>query len=274
MNHELDDYFKANRALWNEYTPIHARSKFYDLPAFKAGRNSLQAFEIEELGDVAGKSLLHLQCHFGMDTLSWARLGARVTGVDFSDEAIGLAEDLALELNLDAQFICANVYELPDVMQGKFDIVYTSGGVLTWLPDLPRWAGVIAHFLKQGGTFYMAEIHPFSQVFDDGEGVSVFKIRYPYFSPPGPLIFDVEGSYADRAAQINQKVVYEWVHSLSDLLNALIAAGLRIEFLHEFPFTIYPQLPELMEQGPDGLFHFKDGGISLPLLFSLKASRV
>jgi SAM-dependent methyltransferase len=272
MNQELDDYFDANRALWNEYTPIHARSKFYDLPGFRAGRNSLQAFEIEELGSVAGKSLLHLQCHFGMDTLSWARLGARVTGVDFSDRAIELAEKLAHELSLEAQFICANVYELPEVMHGEFDIVYTSGGVLTWLPDLPRWAGVIAHFLKKGGTFYMAEVHPFSQVFDDRQGVTALSVHYPYFSPPGPLVFDVDGSYADRAAQINQKVVYEWTHSLSDVLNALIAAGLRLEFLHEFPFTIYSQLPEMMEQGPDGLYHFKEDGISIPLLYSLKAS--
>jgi SAM-dependent methyltransferase len=272
MNQELDGYFEANRALWNEYTPIHARSKFYDLPAFKAGRNSLQAFEIEELGDVAGKSLLHLQCHFGMDTLSWARLGARVAGVDFSDRAIELAEELARELDLEAQFICANVYELPQVMQGKFDIVYTSGGVLTWLPDLPRWAGVIAHFLKEGGTFYITEIHPFSQVFDDREGVSALSVHYPYFAPPGPLVFDVDGSYADRAAHIEQQVVYEWQHSLSDLLNALIAAGLRIEFMHEFPFTIYAQFPELIEQGPDGLFRLKDEGVSIPLLFSLKAT--
>lgn len=274
MDQELDDYFEANQALWDEYTQIHARSKFYDLEGFKAGRNSLQAFEIEELGDVAGKSLLHLQCHFGMDTLSWARLGAKVTGVDFSEKAIELAEKLATELDLDAQFICANVYELPQVMQGKFDIVYTSGGVLAWLPDLPRWGGVIAQFLKKGGTFYMAEVHPFSQVFDDRQGVTALRLRYPYFPPPGPLIFDVQGSYADRDAQVNQKVEYEWAHSLSDVFNALIAAGLRIEFLHEFPFTIYPQFPDLMERGLDGLWHLKDGDASLPLLFSLKASLV
>jgi SAM-dependent methyltransferase len=272
MDQELDDYFEANRALWDEYTQIHARSKFYDLEGFKAGRNSLQAFEIEELGDVAGKSLLHLQCHFGMDTLSWARLGARVTGVDFSEKAIELAGKLATELDLDAQFICANVYELPQVMNGKFDIVYTSGGVLAWLPDLPRWGRVIAHFLKKGGTFYMAEVHPFSQVFDDQESVTELRVKYPYFSPPGPLVFDVQGSYAERDAQVNQKVEYEWVHSLSEVFNALIAAGLRIEFLHEFPFTIYAQFPDLMERGLDGLWHLKESDASLPLLFSLKAS--
>jgi 2-polyprenyl-3-methyl-5-hydroxy-6-metoxy-1,4-benzoquinol methylase len=272
MNQEFDEYFDANRALWNEYTSIHARSKFYDVEGFKAGRNSLHAFEIEEMGEVAGKSLLHLQCHFGMDTLSWARLGAKVTGVDFSDEAIELAEKLALELDLEAQFICANVYELPQVMQGKFDIVYTSGGVLIWLPDLPRWARIIAHFLKKGGTFYIAEIHPFSQVFDGDEGVKELRLKYPYFPPAGPLVFDVEGSYADREARIDRKVDYEWVHSMSDMLNALIGAGLRIQFLHEFPFTIFAQLPDLMEQGSDGLWRLKEAGDSVPLLFSLKAS--
>jgi SAM-dependent methyltransferase len=272
MDQQLDDYFEANRALWNEFTRIHVRSKFYDLEGFKAGRNSLHAFEIEELGDVTGKSLLHLQCHFGMDTLSWARLGARVVGVDFSDEAIELAEKLAAELDLEAQFICANVYELPRVMHGKFDIVYTSGGVLAWLPDLPRWARVIAHFLKKSGTFYFAEIHPFSQVFDDDKGVSALRVRYPYFPPPEPLDFNVEGSYADPDAHIDQKVVYEWVHSLSDVLNALIGAGMRIEFIHEFPFTIYAQYPGLMEQGSDGLWRLKEDSGSIPLLFSLKAS--
>ena len=272
MDQELDDFFEANRALWNEYAQIHARSKFYDLEGFKAGRSSLQAFEIEELGEVSGKSLLHLQCHFGMDTLSWARLGAQVTGADFSEKAIELAERLSGELDLDAQFICANVYELPQLMDSKFDIVYTSGGVLAWLPDLPRWARVIAHFLKKGGIFYMAEIHPFSQVFDDQAGVTTLRLRYPYFPPSGPLVLEVEGSYADRNAQVKQKVEYEWVHSLSEVLNALIGAGLRIQFLHEFPFTILAQFPELMEQGLDGLWHLKEGGDSLPLLFSLKAS--
>jgi 2-polyprenyl-3-methyl-5-hydroxy-6-metoxy-1,4-benzoquinol methylase len=272
MNQELDDYFNANRALWDEYAQIHARSKFYDLEGFKAGRNSLQSFEIEELGYVAGKSLLHLQCHFGLDTLSWARMGAKVTGVDFSEKAIELAEKLALELDLDAQFICANVYELPQVLQGKFDIVYTSGGVLIWLPDLPRWAQVIAHFLKKGGTFYIAEIHPFSQVFDGQAGLTELRLKYPYFPPAGPLVFGVEGSYADREARINQKVDYEWVHTMSDVLNALIAAGLHIEFMHEFPFTIYAQIPDLMEQGSDGLWRLREGGDSVPLLFSLKAS--
>jgi 2-polyprenyl-3-methyl-5-hydroxy-6-metoxy-1,4-benzoquinol methylase len=272
MDQELDDYFKANRALWDEYTQIHARSKFYDLEGFKAGRNTLQSFEIEELSDVAGKSLLHLQCHFGMDTLSWARLGAKVTGVDFSEKAIELAEQLGQELDLDAQFVCANVYELPQVLQGKFDIVYTSGGVLIWLPDLARWAQVITHVLKKGGTFYMFEIHPFSQIFDGEAGLTKLHIRYPYFPPAEPLKFDVEGSYADREARINQKVDYEWVHTMSDMLNALIAAGLRIEFMHEFSFTIYAQIPDLMEQGSDGLWRLKEGGDSVPLLFSLKAT--
>ncbi len=265
-----DEYRKANRALWNEWTRIHAKSEFYNVEGFKAGRSTLNSFELEEMGDVAGKSLLHLQCHFGMDTMSWARVGAKATGVDFSDEAVRLAEQLNQELGLDAEFVCSDLYELPEVLQGQFDIVYTSNGVLAWLPDLTNWAQVAAHFLKPGGTFYMAEFHPFAMVFDD-ENSSELKVRYPYFHTPEPMVFEVQGTYADREAAVEQKLEYEWAHSLSDILNALIKAGLRIEFLHEFPFCVYEMLPGLMEQGGDGLWRLKENDGSVPLMFSLKA---
>lgn len=268
----MEQYKKANQALWNEWARIHARSEFYDVDSFKAGRSTLGAFELEELGDVTGKSLLHLQCHFGMDTLSWARRGARVTGVDFSDEAIELAESLNAELDIDAEFVCSDILELPSVLQGEYDIVYTSYGVLTWLPDLERWAQVISHFLKPGGVFYMAEFHPFAMVFDD-ENPSALSLRYPYFHRDEPMAFEVQGSYADREARTEQKVEYEWIHSMGDVLNALINAGLNIQFLHEFSFCVYEMLPGLMEQGEDGLWRLKEKGESLPLMFSLKARK-
>jgi len=161
----MDEYLAANRALWDEWTAIHETSSFYDLEAFKAGGSRLRDYEVDEVGDVTGKSLLHLQCHFGIDTLSWARLGARVTGADFSDRAIELGRSLAAELRLDATFVRSDLYDLPSVLDGQFDVVYTSRGVLGWLPDLGRWAGVVAHFLRPGGVFYMTEIHPVAQAF-------------------------------------------------------------------------------------------------------------
>ena len=159
------------------------------------------------MGDVAGKTLLHLQCHFGMDTLSWARLGAQVTGVDFSDEAIRLAQSLSQELNLPARFICSDLYELDSVLQEQFDVVYTSYGVLAWLPDIPSWARIAAARVKPGGFFYIAEFHPFAQVMDDG--AEEYRVFYPYFAKD-VMTFEVKGSYAEREAQVESKNEYGW----------------------------------------------------------------
>src|SRR5512139_2419139 len=157
----MNEYQQANLALWNEWAEINVKSREYDVAGFLAGKSSLKSIELEELGEVAGKTLLHLQCHFGLDTLSWARRGAAVTGVDFSDKAVGLAQALAREAGLEARFICSDLYALPEVLSGQFDIVYTSYGVLCWLRDLEQWAELIAHFLKPGGVFYIADFHPF-----------------------------------------------------------------------------------------------------------------
>ena len=149
----MRDLIDLNRRQWNERTQIHVGSEFYDVAGFKSGRCSLHPVELAELGDVAGKRLLHLQCHFGMDTLSWARRGAVATGVDFSPESVAVAEGLALEVGLDAHFVCSDIYDLPSNLEGKFDIIFTSYGVLTWLPDLRRWAETISHFLDSPGVF-------------------------------------------------------------------------------------------------------------------------
>jgi SAM-dependent methyltransferase len=270
---DLEEYKKANQALWNEWTGIHVRSAFYDLEGFKAGKTSLNAFEIEEIGDVEGKTLLHLQCHFGMDSLSWARLGAKVTGVDFSDQAIALARQLNEELELDAQFVCSDIYTLPDVLSGQFDIVYTSHGVLAWLPDLQRWGHVIAHFLKPGGLFYMAEGHPFASVFSDAEEVTDLRVDYPYFFGQDPLVIEVKGSYADRNAETSQKVTFEWMHTVSGILNGLIRAGLKIEFFNEYPYVTWDMIPALMERGLDGYWRLKHGEKLIPLMFTLMARK-
>ncbi len=268
----MQDYMKANRDLWNELTPIHARSAFYDVEGFKRGRITLASIEREELGDVAGKSLLHLQCHFGMDTLSWARLGAQVTGVDFSEEAIALAQSLSRELDIPARFIQTNIYDLPDVLTEQFDIVFTSYGVLCWLPDLERWGQVIARYLKPGGTFYMVEDHPFRAIFDSTRNGDDYRVSLSYFQEAEPLRFEGDGDYADPNARVTHHS-YEWLHSLGAIVNALIGAGLRIEFLREFPVCAWQAFP-FLEKGADGWWRARDGMIPIPMTFSLKATKL
>ncbi len=266
----MQEYLNANQAHWNELTPFHVKSKFYDVGGFKNGKTSLTPIELGELGDVSNKSLLHLECHFGLDTMSWARQGARVTGVDFSEQAIEAARSLSRELGIDARFILSNFYDLPDNLEDTFDIVFTSYGVINWLPDLPKWAQVINHFLKSGGTFYIAEFHPFAGIFNE-EDDSNLTVHYPYFHLEEPLIFysDGSGSYADSEATITTPS-YEWQHSMADIINALISVGLRIEFLHEFPYSVYKEFP-FMERSADGFWRLNRDEDKVPLLFSIKA---
>jgi SAM-dependent methyltransferase len=266
--------FAANEALWDAWTKVHSTGDFYDLARFKAGGVRLRPYEIELVGDVAGRSLLHLQCHFGIDTLSWARLGARVTGADFSPAAIELARSLADELGFpDARFVRANLYDLPDALDGEFDIVYTSRGVLGWLPDIRGWARVVAHFLAPGGTFFISEIHPVAQVFEN-EGVAAGELRlsYPYWEHDEPLTFDVQGSYADPTADVGVHTEHGWDHGLGEIVGALIDAGLRIETLIEHPFLEW-KADFLVEDG-EGTWRLPpDAGGSLPLMFSLRATK-
>lgn len=270
----MENYLTANRRLWDEWTAINAASAFYDVEAFRAGGIRVRPYELEEVGEVAGKDLLHLQCHFGLDTLSWARLGARVTGVDFSPAAIAQARALAGELGIAATFVCSELAELPQRLQGDFDVVYTSRGVLGWLPDLARWAEVAAHFVRPGGIFYITEVHPVAQVLDDGDGVAPgdLRLRYPYWGRPEPLAHAIRGSYADPGAHVDAPVAYDWPHSLGEIVTAVAAAGLRIEFLHEFPFGEWPVA--FLERREDGTWRLPEGQPGeLPLFFSLRARR-
>ena len=267
----------ANVELWNELVPITEKAvEYYDAEGFKSRKMSLHSLEIEELGDVSGKSLLHLGCHFGQDTLSWARLGARVTGVDFSEKAIDRARSLSRELEIEADFVLANIYDLSDVLEGQYDIVFMSYGVINGLPDLQRWAQVISHSLKPEGFFYIAEWHPLSLVFlsdsvewNNANDPVDWRVYYSYFHAPEPRKVEQIGTYADRSAEVSSHY-YHWTHSLSDIVNALISAGLRLEFLHEFPKTIWRQLP-FLEEDNDGWWRPREGGDLIPLLFSLKA---
>jgi SAM-dependent methyltransferase len=267
----VDKFMKQNLKHWNELTPIHEKSEFYDVEGFKAGRCTLMPLEREELGDVSGKTLLHLQCHFGLDTMSWARLGAKVTGVDFSDKAIELAKSLSKQLEIEADFLRSDIYQLPDVLKGEFDIVYTSYGVLCWLPDLAGWARIIGHFLKPGGTFYVVEAHPINNVFEDERDTKELKASYSYFHSSRPTRWEADGSYADKNAKVIASS-YEWTHPLGEIINALISAGLRIEFLHEFPYMGEDHYP-FMEKDEDGWWRLKGDKETIPLMFSIKAKK-
>ena len=267
----MDQFMKQNLKHWNEVTPIHEKSEFYDVEGFKAGKCTLMPLEREELGDVSGKTLLHLQCHFGLDTMSWARLGAKVTGVDFSEKSIELARSLSKELGIDAGFLSCNIYDLPDMLKGGFDIVYTSYGVLCWLPDLTGWARIIGHFLKTGGTFYIREAHPVNNVFESERDTTELKVSYSYFHTPQPTKWEGEGTYADKDARVINPT-FEWTHPLGDIINALISAGLRIEFLHEFPYMGEDHYP-FMKKGKDGWWRVKGNKETIPLMFSIKATK-
>ncbi len=270
-----DEAIAANQRLWDIWTRIHAEGDFYDLAAFREGGIRIRDHELEMIGDVAGRSLLHLQCHFGIDTLSFARLGARVTGADLSPAAVELASSLAVDLGFpEARFVQSNLYDLPANLDGTFDIVYTSRGVLGWLPDIRAWARVVSHFLAPGGTFFITEIHPVAQVFEN-EGVAPGELRvdYPYWEHRDPLTFAVTGSYADPTADVGEGVVeHGWDHGLGEIVTALIDAGLRIEALVEHPFLAW-SADFLVERTPDGFVlpdHIKG---ELPLMFSLRATK-
>jgi len=273
----MDEYLASNRRVWDAWTRIHLDSAFYDVDSFRDGERPVRIrdYEQEEVGDVTGKTLLHLQCHFGLDTLSWARLGATVTGADFSQEGIAAARSLAEEVAIPATFVCADLYDLPAVLDRAegFDIVYTSAGVLGWLPDIEGWAHVVEHFMKPGGLFYIAEGHPVAMAFEN-EGVEPGELRlqYPYWTHREPISLEVHGSYADRQAPTEGLIEHGWDHGLGEIVTALAQTGLRIDFLHEFPFSIWNL--DFTVEGPDGRFRLPgDMDGRLPLSFSLKATK-
>jgi SAM-dependent methyltransferase len=267
---DLERYFEANREMWDKFAKAHFASKAYKTEEFLQGQTTLNSIELDEVGDVKGKTLLHLQCHFGLDTLSWAREGAKVTGVDFSGVAIDLARKLAKDSGLDGRFIQANIYDLPKLLDEKFDIVFTSYGVHCWLNDLDRWAKIAAFFLKSGGTFYIVESHPLMWVFD-WDSTDDFRLARSYFHNPEPHEFQVDGSYA--GLKIDTQSDYEWAHGLGSVITAIVNAGLRIEFLHEFPISPIQQFSFLIQR-EDGYWVYNNSEVQLPLVYSIKATSI
>lgn len=236
------NYLKINQKAWNDKTIVHLTSDFYDQTSFLEGKNSLKKPELDVLGDVRGKRILHLQCHFGQDTLSLARMGAIVTGLDFSNVAIENALKINDQLGLNASFICADVYSLPDDLIGQFDVVFTSYGTIGWLPELKSWAETIKKALAPGCKFIMVDFHPFIWTFDN----DVQKIEYDYFNSE-PIIEEIEGTYADRNAPIKTQTI-SWNHGIGEILNTLIRAGISIQEFSEMdysPFNCFENMKQL-----------------------------
>ncbi len=216
---------------------------------------------------MSGKDLVHLQCYFGIDTLDWARRGARVTGLDFSGPAVAAASELAGEMGIDAGFVESDVYDAVNALGGRdFDIVYTGLGALIWLPDIRRWAGVIAELLRPGGFLYLAEFHPFTDVFGDDD----LTVEHGYFHREEPTVWEDSGTYADLEAETVRNRSFEWSHTLSDVVNAVIGAGLPVELLNEHDYTLFPRRPILEKSGFD-TYRLPEGTPNLPLMYSLRA---
>lgn len=265
----MTEHEKANKKLWDELTPVHFKS--YNVSHIKEGGTNIDGIQRQEVGPVQGKSLLHLQCHFGLDSLCWTREGARVTGVDFSEQSIAYANALKQELNLQTRFICSNIYDLPQTLDETFDIVYTSKGVLPWLKDLKTWAMIVEQFLKPGGFFYIMEEHPIVYIFDDTAPGSLV-ITYPYFHQSNPQRWDGGSEdYADPD-YIVKNPSYEWQWSISDIINSILGAGLELEFFREYHKGFYKSLPD-MRLGEDGWYYLPDHQDKLPLLFTLRARK-
>lgn len=228
------------------------------------GGSTLNEIELNLLGDVRGKSILHLQCHFGQDSISLARLGAKVTGVDLSDNAVAFAKEFAGKTGADAKFICCNIYDLKDHLSEKFDIVFTSYGTISWLPDLNKWADIVSSFLKKDGKFVFVEFHPMIWMFDD----NFEKIKYNYFNA-GEINESETGSYADRNSDVKMEFV-NWNHSLAEVVNSLIASGLQIDLLEEYDYSPHNCFNDTVEF-EKGKFRIRNFDNKLPMVFSIVA---
>jgi len=261
-----ENYLKLNKESWNKKTAIHVNSDFYQIKAFKAGKSSLMDIELGLLGEVKGKRILHLQCHFGQDSLSLARMGAKVTGIDLSDKAIATAKQLNTELNLDAEFVVSDVFDLPNNLEGKFDIVFTSYGTIGWLPDMDKWGSIITHFLKPKGKFVFVEFHPNVWMYDD----DFTHVKYNYFKD-NAIVEEESGTYADKDADIKSKYVC-WNHGLSEVMSGLLNNNLTINNFKEYNYSPYDCFAQTEKIG-ENKYQIKAFGNKMPLCYSIVASK-
>lgn len=262
-----ENYIEINRRTWNEKTAVHFESDFYNVKDFIIGGNSLNSIELDLLGDLKGKRILHLQCHFGQDSISLARLGAIVTGIDLSDKAIEKGQELAKKCSVDVNFICCDIYELEHYLDEKFDLVFTSYGTIGWLPDINKWAKVVSHFLKPKAKFVFAEFHPVVWMYDD----DFIDVRYSYFND-APIIEIENGTYAEKNAPIQQEFCC-WNHGLAEVFQALINEGLRIDYFQEYDYSPYNCFNKTI-QIAEKKFQLEPFGNKIPLVYSLSATKV
>lgn len=264
MENQGENYKEVNKASWNTRVDVHLDSAFYDVSGFVDGKTSLNEIELNMLGDVKGKRILHLQCHFGQDTLSLARMGAHATGVDLSDKAIDAARDLAIKIGQESTFICCDIYDLPEHLNDTFDIVFTSYGTIGWFPDLEKWAAIISKYLKRGGFFVIADFHPVVWMFDN----DFEKVGYNYFKDE-PIVETEAGTYADTSSEVEITSV-TWNHSLSEIMTCLMDQDLVIKEFKEFDYSPYSCFKNVDEFEP-GKFRVKHMGNKIPMVYAIKA---
>jgi SAM-dependent methyltransferase len=268
---DLDAHRAANLRNWESRVPVHAGSRTYDLAGLAADPAQLSgvvAYDQWWLGDLTGLDVVHVQCHIGTDTLSLARLGGRVTGVDFSPGALAVARDLAIACGVDARFVESELYAIPDVLGPEFDLVYTGVGALIWLPSIAGWARVIAALLRPGGRLYVRDGHPMLHTLSDGADDDVLRVTLPYFEGAAQHWVS-ELTYTD-GPPVGSPEQYEWNHGLGEIVQAVIDAGLRVTALREHTECEWRALPQMVE-GDDGKWRLPAGGERLPLMFTLEA---
>jgi 2-polyprenyl-3-methyl-5-hydroxy-6-metoxy-1,4-benzoquinol methylase len=233
----MEKEIESNKKLWDELTDVHLKgSDIYPIDEFKNGLNTLKDIELQEVGNVNQKNLLHLQCHFGMDTLSWARLGANVVGVDFSEKAIHAAERFSREIGVDATFINSDIFSLPEKLNQKFDIVFASYGALYWIPDLEKWCKVASSFLNSGGFLYIIDSHPIQRFFEENKSAKdLSEYNFSYFDTSSKF-YESGTDYADLN-YTSKSLEIGWHFTVSDLINAIAKSGLCISFFNEFPYS-------------------------------------
>jgi SAM-dependent methyltransferase len=270
----MEDFFAANRRAWDERVAIHAADEtgFYAVQKVMRGEDKLNDIEAEEIGDINGLRIAHLQCHFGLDTICLERRGADVTGLDFSPQSIAQAREWVKELGLRATFVEGNVYDARALLEGDFDMVYVTWGAINWLPDIARWASVVSSLLKPGGALYLAESHPTTLCLEwiDGRIVPHYDWRTPRDKP---VISDVPTTYNGSKQVLQNTRNYEWIHPLSDIIGGLRAHGMMLDWLHEHNALTWDLFPNMVE-GEDGLYRLPGGFPQLPLSFSLRAVKL
>lgn len=263
----MSDYISTNRKLWNAKTAYHLNSSFYDVEAFKKGISSLNDIELKLLPEsLKDKKVLHLQCHFGQDSISLARMGAKVTAVDFSDEAIKVARDLTASCEENVTFICCDLYDLTNKLDDSFDYVFTSYGTIPWLPDVNKWAKLIKHYLAENGQLIFVEFHPMVWVFDD----NFLELKYDYFNT-GEIIEVEEGTYADKEAAIKAESI-TWNHPLSEVFRVLLDNGMQIDHFDEYDYSPYPCFNNVVKRD-ERQFQIKGLEGKLPMVYSIVAHK-